>query len=243
MQDLQHVFQEVDKDKSGWIDEKELYNLFKQLNVAMADPVEDVRSIFMIMDEQKLGRISCDAFCAVFEVRFEFCLTARRMLPTRTHNAVTRARVCWYGQEDIQERATLATNGSVDLDVVIKERLNQYLAETRAQRSLIIRAFMAASRRLDQEGKVSLNRESEKMHSSCPFMLTTVTDFTALGYDLPIKKSMRPYIYVLFGQGFGKGFWGNRWKHLLFDHFFTRGRNTGWPIHVAPLLVNLANPN
>jgi hypothetical protein len=95
--------------------------------------------------------------------RFDFCLAACRMLPTRTHNVVTRARVCGYGQEDIQERATLATNGSVDLDVVIKERLNQYLAETRAQRSLIIRAFMAASRRLDQEGKVSMNQISEKI--------------------------------------------------------------------------------
>jgi hypothetical protein len=73
-------------------------------------------------------------------------------------------------------------------------------------------------------------------------MLTTVIDFPAFGYDLPIKKSM-PYIYVLFGQGFGKGFWGNKWKHLLFDHFFTRVRNTGWPMHVAPLLVNLANQN
>jgi hypothetical protein len=95
--------------------------------------------------------------------RFDFCLAACRMLPTRTHNVVTRARVCGYGQEDIQERATLATNGSVDLDVVIKERLNQYLAETRAQRSLIIRAFMAASRRLDQEGKVSMNQISGKV--------------------------------------------------------------------------------
>lgn len=69
MQDLQQVFQEVDKDTSGWIDEKGLYNLFKLLNVPMADPVEDVRSIFMIIDQQRLGRMSCDAFCAVFEVR------------------------------------------------------------------------------------------------------------------------------------------------------------------------------
>jgi hypothetical protein len=69
IQDLQHVFREVDRDKSGWIDEKELYNLFKKINVVLSDPVEDVRSIFMIMDEQRLGRISCDAFCAVFEVR------------------------------------------------------------------------------------------------------------------------------------------------------------------------------
>ena len=67
-EDLQYVFEEVDKDKNGSIDEKELHKMFKRLNIVLADPVEDVRSLFMIMDMSKLGAITSDAFCSVFEV-------------------------------------------------------------------------------------------------------------------------------------------------------------------------------
>ena len=65
---MQFVFAEVDRDQNGSIDEKELHKMFKRLNIVLSDPVEDVRSLFMIMDMSKLGRVTSDAFCTVFEV-------------------------------------------------------------------------------------------------------------------------------------------------------------------------------
>ena len=65
------------------------------------------------------------------------------------------AHSCVCGQEDIELRASV--HGTVDLDVIIRDRLAQFLAETRSQRSLVIRAFIAAGRRIEWEGKVSLS--------------------------------------------------------------------------------------
>ena len=74
--------------------------------------------------------------------------------------ANARAHSCACRQEDIEQRASI--NGTVDLDVIIRDRLSLLLAKTRSQRSLVIRAFMTAGRRIEREGKVFLS-QSKKM--------------------------------------------------------------------------------
>ena len=46
--------------------------------------------------------------------------------------------------------------------MIIRDRLSLLLAETRSQRSLVIRAFMTAGRRIEREGKVFLS-QSKRM--------------------------------------------------------------------------------
>ena len=113
MQDLDALFQVVDKDNSGGIDEQEMHKLIKKLNIFLSDPVEDVRSLFTIMDVMRTGSISAPAFRAVFE-------------------------------DDITSRASMY--GTIDLDDIVKNKLNQMLTETRTQRMHVIRAFMDAGR-------------------------------------------------------------------------------------------------
>ena len=76
-----------------------------------------------------------------------------RCVSRGTRSANAREHPCVCGQEDIELRASI--NGTVDLDVIIRDKLSLLLAETRSQRSLVIRAFMAAGRRIEREGKVS----------------------------------------------------------------------------------------
>lgn len=133
-------------------------------------------------------------------------------------------RVCGHSQEDIQDRATHAVNGSVDLDVAIKERLNQYLADTRAQRSLVIRAFMAASRRLDQEGKVSLNQNRSKFLRLILLCRPrwTVTDFPAYRSAHEKKKLAALYVYIVWA-GVWKRFLGKQMEAPLVRPLFHQG--------------------
>jgi len=51
----------VDKNHNGAIDELELSKLFKMLQIPLLDQVEDVRTLFIIMDTLKTGKLEKDS--------------------------------------------------------------------------------------------------------------------------------------------------------------------------------------
>ena len=65
--DLQTVFNSVDADSSGSIEQGELRSLLKRLNVMLSDPVEDVRSMFCMLDTDQCGRVQWSGFRSMFE--------------------------------------------------------------------------------------------------------------------------------------------------------------------------------
>jgi len=56
-----HGIQDVDKNHNGAIDELELSKLFKMLQIPLLDQVEDVRTLFIIMDTLKTGKLEKDS--------------------------------------------------------------------------------------------------------------------------------------------------------------------------------------
>jgi hypothetical protein len=115
----------------------------------------------------------------------EDLITLFEILDIAKAGKIACSTLCDMFQEELRERA--AKVGTVDLDEIIKTRLNEILSDSRVQRMHIIRAFMATSRVLEQEGR-----------------------------------------------GFGKSFWGNKWKHYLFETFYTKAnKNFSLPMKVA----------